>query len=215
MAPKVPAERRRPTQDRAKATREHILDTAARLFAERGIPATSTNRIAAEARVSVGTLYRYFADRSVLVDELLDRILTQVERSFSERAFVIAGAVAHEVSAQSCTAMMAEILNVFTDVLVPNSALIKELVGGVQFYDSGLPDLEPRMRILIKVMLIQVFGPGDDADYDLMAFVIVNTGFAAVLRVSAVDIEPGYRAAAIAMTAQMIGVWVYDRHFGG
>ncbi|MGW0252407.1 TetR family transcriptional regulator [Nocardia goodfellowii] len=41
--------RRRPTQEHAKATRERILDAAAQLFGEQGIPQTSTNRIAAAA----------------------------------------------------------------------------------------------------------------------------------------------------------------------
>ncbi|MEU4707149.1 TetR/AcrR family transcriptional regulator [Nocardia salmonicida] len=59
-----------PTQDRAKATRNQILDAAAELFGERGITETSTNRIAAAAGVSIGTVYRYFSDRSRMVDEL-------------------------------------------------------------------------------------------------------------------------------------------------
>ncbi|MFJ2838152.1 TetR/AcrR family transcriptional regulator [Nocardia sp. NPDC087230] len=53
--------RRQPSQDRAKETRDHILDTAAELFGSHGVAQTSTNRIAAEAGVSIGTLYRYFA----------------------------------------------------------------------------------------------------------------------------------------------------------
>ncbi len=73
MPSKAVAPRRRPTQERAKATREHILGTTARLFGERGIADTSTNRIAAAAGVSIGTVYRYFSDRAVMVEELLRR----------------------------------------------------------------------------------------------------------------------------------------------
>ncbi|MGW0325589.1 TetR/AcrR family transcriptional regulator [Nocardia sp. NPDC003183] len=55
--------RRQPTQDRAEATRNQILDAAPELFGERGITETSTNRIAVAAGVSIGTVYRYFSDR--------------------------------------------------------------------------------------------------------------------------------------------------------
>lgn len=50
---------------------------------------------------------------------------------------------------------------------------------------------------------------------DMLAFVVVNTGSAALLRASAIDVEPECRAAAIAMTAQMIGVWLYHRRLDG
>lgn len=90
MPSKAVGQRRRPTQERAKATREHILDTAARLFGERGIADTSTNRIAAEAGVSIGTVYRYFADRAVLVEELLARLLETIERRFTQQVFGLA-----------------------------------------------------------------------------------------------------------------------------
>ncbi|MEU6830469.1 helix-turn-helix domain-containing protein [Nocardia beijingensis] len=199
MPPKAVGQRRRPAQARAKATREHILDTAARLFGERGIANTSTNRIAAEAGVSIGTVYRYFADRSVLVEELLERLLETVERRFTQRVFDISGKTMHQVAA--------DILGVITEELVANAKLVRALVAGVQFYSSGIPEFEPRLRLLVKVMLIQVLGPGDDHEYDVMTFVVINTGFAAVLRASALEVDDPVRAEAIDMTARMIGAW--------
>ncbi|WP_063021708.1 TetR/AcrR family transcriptional regulator [Nocardia niwae] len=200
MPPKAVGQRRRPTQERAKATREHILDTAARLFGERGIADTSTNRIAAEAGVSIGTVYRYFADRAVLVDELLERLLETVERRFTQRVFDLSGKPVQQI--------VTEILEVITEELVANAKLVRALVAGVQFYSSGIPEFEPRLRLLVKVMLIQVLGPGDDHRYDVMTFVIINTGFAAVLRASALEVDSGARREAIEMTGRMIGAWM-------
>ncbi|WP_280507676.1 TetR/AcrR family transcriptional regulator [Nocardia flavorosea] len=198
--PAKPGQRKRPTQERARATREHILDTAARLFGERGIADTSTNRIATAAGVSVGTVYRYFTDRAVMVDELLERLLETVEQQITHH---LAGAPV-DVPEK----MMARVLEITTDVLVANAPLVRALVAGVQFYSSGIPEFEPRLRILIKVMLIQMLGPGDDREYDVMSFVLINTGFAAVLRASALDVDDGQRAEAINMTARMIGRWM-------
>jgi AcrR family transcriptional regulator len=47
-------------------TREQILDAAARLIVERGIPAATTKEIARAAGVAEGTLYRHFADKEEL-----------------------------------------------------------------------------------------------------------------------------------------------------
>ncbi|MGK8488902.1 TetR family transcriptional regulator [Nocardia asiatica] len=200
MPPKAVGQRRRPTQERAKATREHILDTAARLFGERGIADTSTNRIAMEAGVSIGTVYRYFADRAVLVEELLERLLETIERRFTQQVF--------NLSEKPIQQIITDILRVITAELVANAQLVRALVGGVQFYSSGIPEFEPRLRLLVKVMLIQVLGPGDDHEYDVMTFVFINTGFAAVLRASALDVDDRARAEAIDMTARMIGAWI-------
>ncbi|WP_280261121.1 TetR family transcriptional regulator [Nocardia abscessus] len=200
MPPKVVGQRRRPTQERAKATREHILDTAARLFGERGIADTSTNRIAVEAGVSIGTVYRYFADRAVLVEELLERLLENIERRFTQQVF--------HLSEKPVQQIVIDILQVITAELVANAQLVRALVGGVQFYSSGIPEFEPRLRLLVKVMLIQILGPGDDHEYDVMTFVMINTGFAAVLRASALDVDSRARAEAIDMTGRMIGAWI-------
>lgn len=200
MPTKTTAQRRRPTQDRAKATREHILDTAARLFGERGIAGTSTNRIASEAGVSIGTVYRYFADRSVLVEELLARLLESVEKRFTQRMFDLSGKNPPDV--------WVDILTVVTDELVTHAALVRALVAGVQFYSSGIPEFEPRLRLLVKVLIIQLLGPGDDHRYDIMTFVLINTGFAAALRTSAVEVDETSRREAIEMTGQMIGAFL-------
>ncbi|WP_280372734.1 TetR/AcrR family transcriptional regulator, partial [Nocardia abscessus] len=68
-------------------TREHILDSAARLFGEHGIANTSMNRIAADAGVSVGTVYQHFTDRTVMVDKLIERLLENAEQRFTQRVF--------------------------------------------------------------------------------------------------------------------------------
>lgn len=199
MPSKIVPPRRRPTQERAKATREHILDTAARLFGERGIADTSTNRIAAEAGVSIGTVYRYFSDRAVMVEELLRRLLENVEQRLTQHAW--------DSRERPVLELVTRILEVITDELVANAQLVRALVAGVQFYNSGIPEFEPRLRLLVKVIVIQLLGPGDDHRYDTVTFVLINTCFAAVLRASALEVDSTERREAIAMTAEMIAAW--------
>ena len=59
--------RKPPSQARAKATVDAILDATARILAEDGFEAVNTNRVAEVAGVSVGSLYQYFPNKASLV----------------------------------------------------------------------------------------------------------------------------------------------------
>lgn len=67
--------RREPRQVRAELTRERILTAAAHIFAEHGYAAGTTNRIAEQARISIGSLYQYFPNKDAILVELLIRHL--------------------------------------------------------------------------------------------------------------------------------------------
>ncbi|WP_246011646.1 TetR/AcrR family transcriptional regulator [Nocardia mexicana] len=177
-------------------TREHILDTAARVFGERGVANTSTNRIAAEAGVSVGTVYRYFSDRSVIVDELLRRILDSQERRVME-------AMAGPTGTSVCETITL-ILEATTEELAADAPLVRALVEGVPFYDSGIPELELRIRLMVKLLVVRLLGPGDDREYDVMTFVLVNTCCAAVLRTALLDGDSQDHREILVMTARLI-----------
>jgi AcrR family transcriptional regulator len=56
--------------------RSHILDTARTLLFKKGIDATSMNRIAKNAELSVGTLYLYFKNKESLFAALQEEGLT-------------------------------------------------------------------------------------------------------------------------------------------
>lgn len=77
--PHALAQRKRPRQDRSRATVEAILDAAAELFADRGYARTTTNHVAARAGVSVGSLYQYFPGKDALLTALVERHMRHVE----------------------------------------------------------------------------------------------------------------------------------------
>jgi AcrR family transcriptional regulator len=69
--------RKTPVQARAAETRERILDAGARVFSEHGYSAGTTNRIAAEASLSVGSLYQYFPSKDAILVELVRRHIAE------------------------------------------------------------------------------------------------------------------------------------------
>jgi AcrR family transcriptional regulator len=71
--------------DPAAALREHLVDTAEALLAERQVNTITTRDIARAANVSDGVLYNYFADKNeLLLTALVRRFTELVERLRTE-----------------------------------------------------------------------------------------------------------------------------------
>ena len=69
----APVQRRAPVQERSRQTVTRILDAAAAIADEQGVDAATTRAIADRAGVSPPSLYRFFADREAILDELLEQ----------------------------------------------------------------------------------------------------------------------------------------------
>jgi len=72
--------RRTPTQGRAKATVQAILQATAQVLQAQGYDRASTNRIARRAGVSVGSLYQYFPNKQAIVEALAEEHLQRLLR---------------------------------------------------------------------------------------------------------------------------------------
>jgi AcrR family transcriptional regulator len=71
----------KPLRKDAERNRRRILDAAAELFAERGL-AVTLNDIAHHADVGVGTVYRRFPDKDLLIDALFEeRVQEMLDRA--------------------------------------------------------------------------------------------------------------------------------------
>ena len=65
--------RRRAKQVRSQASVGAVLEAAAQVLLHEGYAAATTNRIAARAGVSIGTLYQYFGDKEAVFAALIER----------------------------------------------------------------------------------------------------------------------------------------------
>ena len=68
--------RRVPKQARSKQKVARILAAARSLMIREGGSALTTNRIAAEAGVGVGSLYEYFPDKQSIINQLIEDLAT-------------------------------------------------------------------------------------------------------------------------------------------
>jgi AcrR family transcriptional regulator len=105
----MPVARRKPTQERSRRTVERIIDAAAVVLAEHGYDAASTNRIAAEAGVSPGTLYGYFADKDEIVGAVIERVVDGFGAAVAPALRAAAGQPAAESSRLLLGAVLAEV----------------------------------------------------------------------------------------------------------
>ncbi|USQ84656.1 TetR family transcriptional regulator [Streptomyces phaeoluteigriseus] len=71
--------RRTPRQARSRARLALVLRAAERVLVTEGVEALTTTRVAAEAEVSVGSLYQYLPDRDALIDALAAGYFARIE----------------------------------------------------------------------------------------------------------------------------------------
>ena len=65
--------RKHASQERSRATVVALIEATARILVREGFEKASTNRIAREAGVSIGSLYQYYPSKEALVAAVIDR----------------------------------------------------------------------------------------------------------------------------------------------
>ncbi len=77
--------RKRPGQQRSQQMVDILLEASGRVIARQGLANLTTNRVAAEADVSIGSLYQYFANKQELLEGLLERMALDMTRLIDAR----------------------------------------------------------------------------------------------------------------------------------
>jgi AcrR family transcriptional regulator len=75
--------RRQPRQARSQERVKQILDVAEQMFIAEGYEATTTNAIAARAKVPIGSLYQFFPDKAAIVQALTMRYMEILHQRFA------------------------------------------------------------------------------------------------------------------------------------
>ena len=88
----LPANRRTPLQARSNQTVEEILDAASTLLGRIPFEEITTSRVAQEAGISVGALYRFYSGRQEIFDAIavreLEAFRAEIARAFTARQLI-------------------------------------------------------------------------------------------------------------------------------
>jgi len=76
--------RRKPTQARGQLRVDEILDAAERLAQTTSWEKLTTNHIAREAGVPIGSLYQFFANKQAIAQALVERYVASLEKAFAD-----------------------------------------------------------------------------------------------------------------------------------
>ena len=157
------------SQKRSRLTVDALVEATARVLIKEGYDRASTNKIAAMAGVSIGSLYQYFPSKEALVAAVIERHtqeLSQVVRNallkvaarpieFAARELVAAAIDAHRVDPKLHRVLAEE---------VPRTGRL-ENIEAVQRYARAL------FRGYLEAHRSEI----DVADLDLAAFIVVTT----------------------------------------
>ncbi|WP_277350869.1 TetR family transcriptional regulator [Streptomyces chilikensis] len=130
-----PKEPRAP-RPKSEQTRTLILETAMRLFQERGYDRTTMRAVAQEAGVSVGNAYYYFSGKEHLIQGFYDRI-------GAEHRVAVRSVLDRETDLQ---ARLAGVLTAWLDVAEPYHEFAAQFFKNAADPDSPLSPFSPDSR---------------------------------------------------------------------
>lgn len=192
--------RKTPSQARSQRLVEALIDATARVISERGLEHTTTNHIARQAGVSVGSLYQYFADRQDLIEALLVRlsreIAAAVDRALSELMDRDVETVVHGLLATALTAMEGR-ADVYLE-LARNWHRLHSL--------TVVNNLEAHMLDACRRYVLHQRLPIDDLPAAL--FVVINSTLFTIMRYQSLPRPPISRQALITALSRMIAAYV-------
>ncbi|MFJ4472209.1 TetR/AcrR family transcriptional regulator [Streptomyces sp. NPDC089424] len=120
-------------QTKSEQTRALILETAMRLFRERGYDKTTMRAIAQEAGVSVGNAYYYFAGKEHLIQGFYDRVA-------AEHQAAVRDVLERETDLES---RLAGVLKAWLDVAMPYHEFAVQFFKNAADPDSPLSPFSP------------------------------------------------------------------------
>ena len=161
--------RKRPEQDRSRATVDAIMSAAAHVLVRAGYAAFTTNRVAEKAGVSIGSLYQYFPNKDSLLGELMKRHLNDIESTLEAALQNVASAPLEELIR---TAVEQNIRSHQVDPEL-HRVLSEEvpLLGHLDWKKDYTKRIEARVRVLLLAKQDEIAVP----DIDLAVYVITRT----------------------------------------
>lgn len=103
------AARRSPVQERSQETVHQIFAATSRLLSKMPLQEITTSRIAQDAGVSIGALYRFFSDKQAIIDAIAVRHVEEFRASLEGRF--------SELSLSDGSAFLSAVIDAFVEFL--------------------------------------------------------------------------------------------------
>jgi AcrR family transcriptional regulator len=155
-------------QERSKGTVRRIIDAAAALLKDRGYDGVSTNRIAAAAGISPGSLYQYFPNK----DAILEALVVEYTQDLAERA----SANLLSTLRRDPPFVFAEIVTSHVDAILERPEILRVISGQLPGYCTAdvLQPIERRVSDLIRGYTATLRDRPSDMDVDAATWIIVQ-----------------------------------------
>jgi AcrR family transcriptional regulator len=165
-----------PTQERSRQTVSTILDACARLLVSEGFYSITTDKIAKEAGVSIGSLYQFFGNKESVVQALVTKIIEEDKHTLREQTRALS-ALPQE---QRIRGMVEIAIN-----LRKQNAELRAKLSTIQYYVTDAAFVSDSIRFfqdVVKYNLPQT--PG--RDLEKVSYIIVNA-FLGMMNTMAID----------------------------
>ena len=170
--------RKSPVQARSKAMVEQILEASVHVLRTSGYAQMSTNRIADEAEVSVGSLYRYFADKDEIFEELRARMTEAILVDLTGAITDAAGRPPFE-GVRAVVAALVDSLQRHEPVI---RALVNEVPLGTQ--SNVLPEIERGLAQFTRLYAVQQLPDLPRAELDARIYLAMGVTLNSCLRIA-------------------------------
>ena len=189
--------RRKPRQARSQERVNRILDVAEELFASQGYAATTTNAIAVQAQVPIGSLYQFFPDKAAILQALA---LRYAEMLHQELVFID--------DAETVILPLADYVNQLIDTtdrfFTDNPsyyAIFMEVQGTIRELEEIDEATDAKLIQDLAISLSNRDARLETVDYEAIAFVLVKA-IGTLLWLS-LSQEPLYRQRIVAETKRL------------
>lgn len=172
--------RKSASQERSRLTVDTILEATARVLMKEGYDRASTNKIAAEAGVSIGSIYQYFPSKEALVAAVSER--------HSHEVLQLMRSALVKVAARPIEVAVREFVSIAIDAHFVNPKLHRVLaeqvprIGRLENVEAIHQDIYAFIQAYLEAHRDEI----DVADLDVAAFICVTAvdalTHAAVLR---------------------------------
>jgi AcrR family transcriptional regulator len=162
--------RRKPRQARSQERVNRILDVAEDLFARQGYAATTTNAIAAQAQVPIGSLYQFFPDKTAILQALAHRYADKLHQALT----VVDGAELATLSLSDYVNQLIDITDHFFTDNPSYYAIFMEVQGTIRELEEIDEATDAQLIQDLAISLARRDASLEPADYEAIAFVLVK-----------------------------------------